>query len=540
MKWLGRMALGVVLVGCHTEPAPVPAASASATVSVEDVDRELLTCQADLASFRRGPNLPGAPAYEARRSEILGRARGEPVDWLKEPASTPDSELSKAALETRRALLKAPPFRRIKTSRERLSTDKPALRQLVLREGYVYASDPSEALALITLLDLQKLFDEPKIFLERGGVIHELTRVDGKFPVYRHTDGRTGELLFADRLALTRKELEKPLHRELRSAAREIGFDRARVLERREGGLYAELRFGETWIRTLLVATGPRLGLGCFDAPKAERASVHAWLGKEAKRRNALGQLHAAIDEELREALPFDRPREEETADRDGQLRPNWRWAFEHGQSWFSFDEKSYPVFDTEGRPHPPQVCVDFVLDSFERASGTWFQKTSTGAARVVGRLDFDAKGIKNRRSVLAFEKFAEENPSVFTHSRFRPEERIPFGERERFFAFLSKNADRFRPRDIVAIQGRKADGNIHQHAILIEDTDPVSGFPDALADQMKRPRRRTWEGIMAEAPLRSLLFHVRPADTILLSLADDTDEQIATTTDSAPSRGGG
>jgi hypothetical protein len=35
----------------------------------------------------------------------------------------------------------------------------------------------------------------------------------------------------------------------------------------------------------------------------------------------------------------------------------------------------------------------------------------------------------------------------------------------------------------------------------------------------MKRPRRRTWEGIMAEAPLRSLLFHVRPGPAVLDAL---------------------
>ena len=33
------------------------------------------------------------------------------------------------------------------------------------------------------------------------------------------------------------------------------------------------------------------------------------------------------------------------------------------------------------------------------------------------------------------------------------------------------------------------------------------------------RSRRRTWEGIMAEAPLRSLLYHVRPKPALLLKL---------------------
>ena len=64
-----------------------------------------------------------------------------------------------------------------------------------------------------------------------------------------------------------------------------------------------------------------------------------------------------------------------------------------------------------------------------------------------------------------------------------------------------------------------KADGHIHQHAILVEWADPITGFPSGLADQMKRPRRRTWEGIMAEAPLRSLYYRARPRDAVLEKL---------------------
>ena len=88
---------------------------------------------------------------------------------------------------------------------------------------------------------------------------------------------------------------------------------------------------------------------------------------------------------------------------------------------------------------------------------------------------------------------------------------RIPVAERKAFFAFLLDSADRFRASDVVAIQGPKPDGYIHQHAILIADVDPMTGFPYSLADQMRLPRRRTWEGIMAEAPKRSLRYQVRP-----------------------------
>ena len=103
-------------------------------------------------------------------------------------------------------------------------------------------------------------------------------------------------------------------------------------------------------------------------------------------------------------------------------------------------------------------------------------------------------------------------------HVEDQTEERIKFRNRSRFFGFLVREADRFAPGDVVAIQGLKNDGLVHQHAILIEDTDPLTGFPYALADQMRVPRQRTWEAIMAEAPLRSLFFKVRPRAVVLLA----------------------
>ncbi len=515
-------ALTVTSAGCRSLPDraegsahAAPAASSSAT----PVDSELLDCRARMAELRSEPQLPGAPGFDARRAEVLGRARGEPMVFVSEPAVTPDSELPEAARETRRAFAKGSPFRRVRGAKLRHRANKATLRALLLRQGYVYSDDPVEALALVTRLELPDLFEEDKIYLARGAKVFELERVDGKRPRYRHADGRTAELLFGDRVATTRSALDAPVHRDFRGLAHELGFDRARITWRAERGLIAELRFSGEWATALLDSDGAKLSLGCLAEPAARRKRFERWIASDAPHRRALARLRGAVDHELSEALPFDRPRQEETADRDGQLRPAWRWAYLNGQSAFSFDEESYPVYDASGRPHPPQVCVEFVLDSYERASGTWYRPRGEEPARDVGSLDFNELGIKNRRGVLAFEKYAEESPEVFDHLRFPQEERVKFAERKRFFSFLVEHADRFRPGDVVAIQGRKGDGNIHQHAILIEDTDPVTGFPDALADQMKRPRRRTWEGIMAEAPLRSLLYRVRPKKTVMSAL---------------------
>jgi hypothetical protein len=162
---------------------------------------------------------------------------------------------------------------------------------------------------------------------------------------------------------------------------------------------------------------------------------------------------------------------------------------------------------------------VDFVLDSFERTSGTWFHPLGEHPKRERGRLDFSETGNDNRRGVIPFGEFAGKHPELFDLIRFTGGERIPFGDRARFFAELEARGDDVRAGDIVAIQGKKADGKIHQHAILVEWTDPVTGFAAGLADQMRRPRRRTWEGIMAEAPLRSLFYRVRPTEDVFAKL---------------------
>lgn len=505
--------LSAAAVACHSQsshetsardPAPAPV-----TPPEPERDDAYEACRARVAEVLAAPAAPGAPELDRQRVEVLGRARGEPAIFVREPRASTPPEVS---VQSQHA--------RIRALKKRHAREPSVLRTQVLREGYVYSADPHEALALVSLLELPDLFDEPVIFQQRGEAVRELERVDGREPRYvvRGTKQKA-ELLLFDRVATTRSELERPLHRDLRALARETGFDRARITHLTERAAIAELRFGGRFTRAVLAAEGARLELECLDATAPERRRVEAWQQADAPRRRALAELRSSVADQLAEALPFDRPRDEETAERDGQLRPNWLWAYKNGQGWFSFEEQSYPVFDADGRPHPPQVCMDFVLDSFERASGTWFASRGEELGRKTGALDFSAFELKNRQGVLAFEKFAEERTELFEHRRFPQEERVQFRERARFFAFLRDRADEFRPGDIVAIQGVKNDGLVHQHAILIEDTDPVTGFPDALADQMKRPRRRTWEGIMAEAPLRSLLFRIRPRPNVLEKL---------------------
>ena len=517
------LAAAFALVGCRRDagraprsstPGAAPTGTASAAAAPPDPGE---ACRARVAVVTASAALPGAAPFEAVRSEILGRARGEPMVFVREPAATPEKALAPAWLASRRAFERGKPGSRVRAAIARHRAEPEALRALLLREGYVYSSEPEDALALVSALRLADLFGEPSVWLARGGDVRELYRdAKRKDVVYRYADGpmagRAADVLFGDRVGLHREDLGAPLHRDLRALAETEGFDRARITHRTQESLVADLRFGERWATAVLAAEGARLRLECVAAGPAEREGIAAFQAAEAPRLRAMRRLREVVTEEVHEGYRFDRPEGEKSPDRDGELRPIWLTAYLQGRAGFEVDGTSYPVFDGEGKPWPPQVCVDFVLDTYERTSGTWFRPRVAGLGREKGRLDFNETGIENRRGVIAFGKFAEAHPELFAARRFEGEERIPFARRSRFFAFLTEHADLVRPGDVVAIQGLKADERIHQHAILVESVDPVTGFPMGLADQMKRPRRRTWEGIMAEAPKRSLLYRLRPS----------------------------
>jgi hypothetical protein len=523
------VAFTVALAACGVRrPDPAPAPSTAPAPPSPPVDAELVACRARVAALEALPAQPGAPAFDAARPEFLGRVRGEPMVFVHEPRATPDEDLPPAWLASRRAFERAQPGKgRVAALRARHRNEPAALRALVLREGYAYAPDPFEALAIVTELGLVDLFAEPEIWIQRGADTRRLERVTKQRDVaYRYVDGplagRAADLLFGDRVALREADLATPLHRDLRALADVVGFNRARLVRRTDEALVADLRFGDEWVPAVLEAHGAALSLACFAADREARSAVDAARTLDGPRRRALLALHETVSEELAEVLRFDRPEGEKTAEHDGELRPVWMGAYLQGRSSFEYEGATYPVFDAAGKAWPPQVCVDFVLDSFERTSGTWFTPRGGPLHRVRGRLDFNDAGIANRRGVIAFGAFAEARPELFDTRRFAGAERIQFKERSRFFAFLEEHADEVRPGDVVAIHGMKADNHIHQHAILVEWADPITGFPAGLADQMKRPRRRTWEGIMAEAPLRSLLYRVRPRDAVFSKLDPD------------------
>lgn len=520
---LAALTLGAPLLsGCDELAAPLTSGLSAPDAAFSQHDFELDICRRRLEEARQAPALPSAPEYDERRAAILGRAVGEPAVFTSTPSPFPEPRDGKH------------PNAWVQRLEGRHRLDKAALRAAVLRDGYVFSEDPMEAFALVRELTLPDLFDEPTIVLQRGDALHELKREGGpraSRASYVFTagpyEGFDAKLLFADRVAVTAEAFGPSKHRDVRSLRDRVGFDRIRIERHTADAMVAALRFPASlaeggrdearWVTALVEADGPRLELACLDAPRARRAAIAEAVQADGPRRRSIAALQDAVRRLSYEKPPFDRPRGVKDHLSDGQLRPLWEFAYRRGHHGFEHEEKAYLVFDRKGRPYPPQMCVSFILDAYERASGTWYGTVDEPRERSAGTIDFNELGVTNRAGVLAFEQFAESRPDLFVTSRF--EERIPFAQRDDYFAYLVAQADRFQPGDVVSIQGPKPDGYVHQHAILVEDTDPVTGMPHSLADQMKWPRLRTWEGIMAEAPKRALLYHVRPKTSFLTRL---------------------
>ncbi len=362
-----------------------------------------------------------------------------------------------------------------------------------------YSELPERAALYVNYLALGLLFQEPELRLARGADVWSLKR---RGTDYEYADGpERGErarLLLFDRVFVAGSEPGPSLHVDLRLAAAQSLSDEIQLERITDRGAVAALRFGKDWLPAALKRSGASLHLDCERTPPALREATSAARALAERRAHVTDVLARVVKSEVEEALPFDEPKTEE-GQQDGQLRPAWRRAYLDGRDRYRFNEDTYWVFDARGRPHVPQVCIDFVTDTFERTSGARFRGRGEPREFVRGALDFDAFGLDNRRSVETFVSFTRAHPEWFEFSERRPEERVPFRERAAFFRAIYEQRDEYRPMDIVTIFGLRSDGKLHYHSFFVADRDPVTGMPIAVVANAGRPRIRSWGKRAAE-----------------------------------------
>lgn len=464
------------------------------------------------------PALPGAPKLVAVRGEILARVRSEPVLFFEPPVAAP---VSKSARALRARLVSDPaPWSAFAEVRRRLRRSPSELRQVLLSDGYLYADDPALAVLLGTGVRLRQLFSEPELAVTRGErTLTAVRRGDDYFWLDGPERGARARLWLFDRVAPAGVDLGPPKHWALGELGMELGTSFIEIERLTRAGVLARLHYGALAAsEAVLRVDDGRLRLECETLPPALRAEVMQRRERAERRLSVLAELRRRIAEQVEEGLPFDEPRTEE-GQQDGKLRPEWRTAYLQGASKFTFNGDEYPVFDSLGRPRLPQVCADFVVDTWERMGGTRWLHQREGRRRSVGRIDFSTLGIENRRSVEQLIEFARARPEWFELLEIPEARRVPFSGRRRFFERLLALRDEFRAGDVVAILGPRDDERLHYHSFFIVAEDPLSGMPTLLAANAGRPRVRSWEAELESAPKRAIVARIRPRLAWLESL---------------------
>lgn len=511
------LCVGACIAACAKDraPGPQPARARASAPPVADADldsSETRACTRRLAALRREAALPGSVVNAGfARALLLGRARGEPVVFWRAPRFQP-RDRSSAALALRRELERGEhpgyAFERILS---KLRKNPELAREVFLTEGYLYTESPALAVLFVEQLALGVLFREPKLRLARGSEIWTLQRRDMD---YEYQDGpqqgQRARLLLFDRVFVLGRDPGPALHLDARPLAARSLADEVRLDRFTESGALGALRFGETWLPGAFTRTGNALSLACQLVPAELRAAVGRATELARRRAQLVDVLSRVVREEVEEALPFDEPKTEE-GQQDGQLRPAFRRAYLEGQDRYQFNDDVYSVFDGRGRARVPQVCIDFIIDTLERAGGTRFGKRGEPRAIARGLLNFDDFALDNRRSVESFLSFARAHPEWFEFSQSPPEQRVPFRERARFFSEIYAQRDEYRAFDIVTVFGLRNDEKLHYHSFFVVDRDPLTGMPIAVAANAGRPRIRSWENELQNAPRRAIWAHIRP-----------------------------
>lgn len=501
--------LGVDVQPLGAEPAFLPRHHEP---SVDEAARR--ECEQKLRTALQEPALPGTPKLNANREELLFGTKAEPVLFVNAPVY--DGEpVAEGVASFRKWLAESTHpwdvLAQLQDHFEQLPRDG---RAVLLKDGYLYADSPDLGKALLHNVTAQQLFGHERIWIQRGENTYFAERRKGSYYfVDGPNKGDAVRLLLFDRIGFG-EPTAAPLHRDLRSLRYRLNFTRMQVQHITEQHIVALLQYGNRWVPSLLKSQGAHLDLECEIADPRTKAQVAKERAMTARRQLGVQVLRNAMLAQIAEGLPFDEPRHEYGMQFDGRLRGKWRGAYFSGKRHYDFTGDQYDVYDRLGRPLVPQVCVDFLTDTFERASGTWYHPQGQRPGKTEGTLNFGTELDKPwLRRAPDFVNFATQQKEWFDVLAVKNEDQVPIGDRDALLSYLEGSIRDFLPGDIIILKGYTPwdPRTMHFHSFFVYESDPLSGLPIALVGNAGRPSLRVWQTESKRTPKRAIHYRLRP-----------------------------
>ncbi len=237
-------------------------------------------------------------------------------------------------------------------------------------------------------------------------------------------------------------------------------------------------------------------------------------------REELLTPIFSSMIAQENEGLPFDEPRHEYGMQLDGKLRPVWSKAYFEKKRLYAFTGDVYLTMSGHV-PLVPQVCADFIVDTLDRAAGTWYNGDLKHPRRIVGKFDF-RKQIEdekfNPRNAGQLINFFKSHPDNF-EMVFDGTSDLEVGNAEALKSWFKDH--QVQIGDIVIIRGRAPwDKNreIHWHSFFITRLDDARRVSMIMGNAGK-PKEVFLEREVARAPKRHIVAVIRLTDHFLLNL---------------------
>lgn len=246
----------------------------------------------------------------------------------------------------------------------------------------------------------------------------------------------------------------------------------------------------------------------------------------EYNRTELLQPLFNAMAIQQEEKLPFDEPRREFGLQLDGQLRKGWEWAYKKGKRSYIVSYDVYNVFGKHGVSLVPQVCADFIIDTIDRAAGTWYyslkdKKRGRSIGKLDLRTDINSMGLNSRRieDLITYFRFHPNNFEFIYDSEVSNNISPEVGRISELQCWLKEL--NVQLGDIIIIKGKAPwdyETKMHYHSMFVTKFDE-DGSVSYITGNPAIPRESKLKNEVNRAPKRKVVYIIRLTNEFLEKL---------------------
>jgi hypothetical protein len=216
--------------------------------------------------------------------------------------------------------------------------------------------------------------------------------------------------------------------------------------------------------------------------------------------------------------LPFDEPRHEYGRQLDGKLRPYWEEAYFNKHTKYAFEGGVY--YTMGPKPMVPQVCADFIVDTIDRAAGTWYSSDLKHPKKIIGKLNFRKEILDSKlepRNASHLIKFFDSHPDDF--EMIFQGDGMEVGDANALKVWMQTM--KVQIGDIVIIRGKAPwdhGKEIHWHSFFVTRVND-SGIPYMIMGNAGHPKEVMVEDEVKRAPKRKVVAIIRMTNSFLKKL---------------------